>query len=201
MFALRRTATVLIAAATMTAGLSVAAVQTAEGAAPAPLSVGEYWQHQTALDCAEMSAAAIIGSLTGSAPSEADVTAIGALVAGYTPKGGTPSMQIPDIFRAYGLTAYPLTGLNITDLQAHLSAGERIQVLVNGQTLWKAHGLDWVTPGTDANHAVAVDSIDDLNGVVHVVDSAIGDRDEAVSVAVFEKAWRTSGHWTILVSR
>lgn len=200
----RRTA--FAAVAIVAAGFGVgAAYGHASAAVEAPRAVADYWQLQHELDCAPMASAAIIGAVTGHAPTEKDVTAYAATVQrddgspAYSTVTGTDVTRIPVILAHYGVTAYPAI-LTVETLKAELAAGHYVMVMVNGETIWRASGLRRIVPapkvGALADHALVVSSISD--GTVHLVDSATR-ADETVPVGTFNVAW--VGHYAIVAGK
>lgn len=171
----------------------------------APRAVADYWQLQHELDCAPMASAAIVGAVTGHAPTERDVTAYAATVLrddgspAYSTVTGTDVTRIPVILAHYGVTAYPAI-LTVETLKAELAAGHYVMVMVNGETIWRASGLRRIVPapkvGALADHALVVSSISD--GTVHLVDSATR-ADETVPVGTFNVAW--VGHYAIVAGK
>lgn len=166
--------------------------------------VASHWQQQHVSDCAEMSAAAIIGALTGRTPSEASITAYASTLVDFdgTPSysaadGTTPDAMVP-LFAHYGLTAVPQT-LSLAGLADALARGDHAQVIVNGETLWQQAWDSRQVPTKVPNHMVAVASVDMAGDVVHLVDSATM-ADEIVAVSTFKRAWATSGRYAILVT-
>lgn len=156
------------------------------------LAPAAHWQLQTAEDCAEMSAAAIIGTLTGHTPSEAEITAAAGLIGGYDPAVGTEMSTLTPLFMSYGLVAAVEPSLTWGQVTTLLQHGYRLQAVVNGQTLWHDSGLRTdIAPTTVMDHAVVLDSIDQTRGLVHLTDSALkGGADEVVTSAQFASAWQ-----------
>lgn len=192
----RTIAAVSIIAAGFVAGSLYGHSHVVAAAAPAPhRDVADYWQLQHAPDCAPMASAAIIGAVTGHAPTEAEITGVAGTVpradgsSAYDPRTGTDLSTVPAILARYGVNAY-LAVLDVAGLRAQLAAGHYVMVFVNGETVWRASGLRKIVPapkvGATYDHAVIVSSIE--GDTVHLVDSATR-ADETVPVGTFNVAW------------
>lgn len=182
-------------------------------AGPASSSVGSMspaafvWK-QSFQDCAEGSAAAIIGSLTGSAPSEADITAFALTLtdpwsgqAGYTATGGTQMWALTPLYFNYGLHATELAGLTVAQLETELKHGFRAQAIVDSGQLWSDSGMNKAAAPTNMpDHAVVVDTIDPVADQVRVTDSGYGTT-ETVTVAQFASMWAPGRNTVVLVQR
>lgn len=163
------------------------------------MAPASHWQLQHYSDCVEMSAAAIIGSLTGSTPTETDITAVALATTAYSPTGGTPIGDVPVLFLAYGRVAAVEQGLTLAQLETFLKQGYRAQVYLEGHQLWDDAGIPNGNPHTgEADHAVVVDTIDPVSGLVHITDSATK-ADEVITVDQFVANWGPLGSWATLV--
>lgn len=168
-----------------------------------PLNFSDHWQPQSYTDCAEMSAAAIIGGLTGVTPNERTMIRLAASFnsldggPGYVPDEGTSMDIIPAIFQSFGLEAEFVSKMTVEALHTYLMAGYGIQVFINGGTVWRASGeAPWAKRGKHYDHAVTVAAV--TANSVHLVDSATVS-DEVVPLRDFVKAWRTSDSSAVLV--
>lgn len=158
-----------------------------------------HWQLQHYSDCVEMSAAAIIGSLTGSTPTEAEITAVALASTGYSPTGGTPISDVPALFLQYGLVGALEQGLTLAQLETFLHQGYRVQVYLEGHQLWDDAGVPNGNPATgEADHSVVVDTIDPVSAAVHLTDSATM-ADEVITTQQFVANWGPLGSWATLV--
>ncbi len=97
---------------------------------------------------------------------------------------GVDSIHINDSISASGGAP---TGMRA--LEAALSAGKKVIVSLNGETIWDQAG-----DRTVHDHAVVVTGLDTGAGIVHLNDSAMSSPgpNSQVSIAVFETAWKTS---------
>jgi hypothetical protein len=83
---------------------------------------------------------------------------------------------------------------NIDALTQDLDRGQKIIVGINDKALWNVSG-----DRTQENHFVVVTGIDTKANVVHVNDSGIkAGRDEQVSVATFQAAWKASDNLAVV---
>ncbi len=178
-------------------------------------SATPYWSQQTLDDCMLMAVADVVGQITGTTPSEADIIA----VAGATPSryfNGpvyTPATDIDDpstwsktdsrdemtLLTHYGISSTNTDDYSAEDgglptgmtaLEKYLNQGRKVIVSVNAETLWGEDG-----DHNTGDHAVVVTSVDTDNGIVHLNDSGPDDgADEQVSTATFETAWKAADH-------
>ena len=99
---------------------------------------------------------------------------------------GVDSVHTNDSIAAGG---GPPTGM--LALEAALSAGKKVIVSLNGETIWDQAG-----DRTVHDHDVVVTAVDSGAGIVHLNDSAIPSPgpDSQFSFATFDNAWKTSDH-------
>ncbi len=158
-----------------------------------PVAARPYWQRQRTSDCGELAVADVVGELTGSEPTEVDVTSLAVSTPSATGPGtvwghdgNTNIRNLPVLLAHYGIHADNVkttTGA----LEQALGAGRKAIVLVNAETIWNRPGQR-----KSANHFVVVTGIDAKSGVVHLNDSGVvNGGDEQVPVAAFEQAWAT----------
>jgi hypothetical protein len=218
-------AAALIAAAGVAGAAAVGTAATAHAAVEAhtvstpvvfgdPEASAENWQIQTLEDsCVLMSVASVVGDLTGDLPTEREMVRLAGGLRSvvtdgviYSTTDDVSGTMMPDaltLLDHFGIEAgitdserESESGIDtgIDALARHLRAGSGIIVSLNSNVIWDGDG-----DRTKANHAVAVTGIDVTNGIVHLNDSALdGGADKQVSLAVFEKAWRTSDHRMIV---
>ena len=93
----------------------------------------------------------------------------------------------------YGVQAAAVH-INTDALAQDLDQGRKVIVGVNDKTIWNKPG-----DRTQENHFVVVTGIDTRAGVVHLNDSGSrAGRDEQVSIATFEQAWKTSDNFAVV---
>lgn len=183
------------------AGLVAFAAGGAAGtAANADVIVGnthaaKYWFPQSAQDCAEGSAAVIIGVLTSHEPTEAAITAYAQSQGWYTPTGGTNAADIPNLYWWGGTVPSTAQATTLAGLEYALGHGSMVVALVNGETIWADLGFTTEVPGPTADHALVVDEINETKGTVTLTDTGNtkSGRLETVPLSVFGTAWATSG--------
>jgi hypothetical protein len=165
-----------------------------------PAVAAEYWREQHASDCGEMAVADVVGQLTGSQPTEQQITALAennSSTAGpgpiWKPTGFTDIRDLPVLLWHYGIKADNVQ-TDINALKQKLRDGHKIIAILNAETIWNRPGKR-----NSGNHFVVVTGIDTRSGVVHLNDSAINTgRDEKVSIATFEQAWAPNFHSAIV---
>jgi hypothetical protein len=156
-----------------------------------PAAAAPYWRQQHSSDCGEMAVADVVGQITGSEPTEQQITDL----AKSTPStAGTGSIwnvpadtdirDLPVLLAHYGIEADNIQ-TSIAALERDLAEKRRIIAIVNAETLWNRPGKRHA-----ANHFVVVTGIEPKTGVVHLNDSGVPNgRDEQVPIATFEQAW------------
>lgn len=166
-----------------------------------PAAAARYWRYQQQdYDCAEMAVADVVGQLTGRLPSEDDVTTAAENIPSvsrpgpiYRPSGKTRNQDVPVLLAHYGIRADAVH--TTTDaLTQDLDRGQKVIVGLNDRIIWNDSG-----DRTVENHFVVVTGIDTGANVVHLNDSGIrAGRDEQVSLATFEAAWKTSDNFAVV---
>lgn len=194
----------LAAALSAAVGAAVGFAATADAAVGMhgdPAAAAPYWRYQQQdHDCGEMAVADVVGQVTGHEPTEDEITGAAANIPSvshpgpiYRPSGNTKNSDLPVLLAHYGVHA----AAGHTDIQAlerNLDQGRKVIVGLNDKTLWNEPGNR-----TNENHFVVVIGIDTRANVVHLNDSGIAaGRDEQVSVATFEAAWRTSDNFAVI---
>jgi hypothetical protein len=208
------TAAALIGAAAIGLAGGIANAADTPGLHGDPETASSYWVQQSLDDCSLMATADVVGQLTGNQPSEQEIVDL----AGATPSAhhdgpvyvpapadnpdagnGTDSRDLPILLSHYGIHAVYTdddvaaeigvpTGM--TALENAVGEGHKVIAGVNAETIWDEEG-----DRTNADHDLVVTGIDTEAGIVHLNDSGTEDgADEQVSIAVFEAAWKTSGH-------
>jgi Peptidase_C39 like family len=168
-----------------------------------PTEAAQWWRHQHLEDCGPMSAADVVGQMTGTEPSEtaiwgAALTMRSTVHSGVVSYGmGIAPEDLPKLLAHYGVkatitdsTTAAQTGLatGIPALEQYLAQGHAVIAGVNAETIWNMTG-----DTTNPDHALVVTGIDPAAGIVHLNDSGIDTgRDEQVPLATFVKAWDTS---------
>jgi hypothetical protein len=174
-----------------------------------PTEAAQWWRHQHLEDCGPMSAADVVGQMTGKEPTEtaiwgAAVTMRSTVHSGPVSYGmGIAPEDLPKLLAHYGVkatitdtTTQGQTGLatGLNALEQYLAQGHAVIAGVNAETIWGVSG-----DTTNADHALVVTGIDTKAGVVHLNDSGIDSgRDEQVPIATFEKAWATSNNMIVV---
>lgn len=184
-----------------------------------PAAAAAYWQRQHYDDCGEMAVADVVGELTGSEPSEAEIIRLAEQTPSIKHAGpvytmppdpnntgdGTSAVDLPVLLAAYNIhgelthrddvaTASASTRM---DGPIHdLASGQKVIVLLNGELIWGTSDGQ-----LDANHFVVVTGVDTAAGVVHLNDSGSSSgRDEQVPESTFLQSWATSGDKMIVTT-
>ncbi len=211
-------------AATLAACGAVLAVSLATGTAEAanngplygdPTAAAPYWRHQTLDDCAIMSAADVVGQLTGHEPSEHAIVKVAQKTPSKTHSGsiyippadkdnpnsgeGTNARDLPELLAHYGVNAKwtdkqyaAQTGVatGLEALEQQLGAGHKVIVILNAETIWGKPAKKLHDGNLPGDHAVVVTGVDTAAGIVHLNDSGPETgRDEQVRIDVFMTAW------------
>ncbi|MBO0678150.1 C39 family peptidase [Mycolicibacterium sp. S2-37] len=156
-------------------------------------------------DCAIMSAADVIGQMTGDAPEEDDIVAFAAKTPSVSrpgdmvydmatydgdPNAGSIFEDLPIVLEHYGVHSRYVDGASLGALEQVLGNDGAVVVSLNAETIWHTDG-----DRTVHDHAVVVTGVDTDTGVVHLNDSGTQDgADEQVSIDTFTTAWQTSGN-------
>jgi hypothetical protein len=168
-----------------------------------PAAAAPYWRYQQQdLDCGEMAVADVIGQISGHEPSEGEITGAAGKIPSvshggpiYRPNGKTSNSDLPVLLAHYGIKSAAIH-TNTGALQQDLDRGQKVIVGLNDKTIWNKPG-----DRSQENHFVVVTGIDTRAGVVHLNDSGIpAGRDEQVSIATFEQAWRASDNFAVVTS-
>jgi hypothetical protein len=167
-----------------------------------PVAAAPYWRRQHASDCGEMSAADVIGQITGHEPTEQQITAVAESIPSrygpgpmYNPPGGTDYRNLPQLLAHYGIQS-TVTATNISGLEQDLAHNRKVIVTLNSETIWNQAGNH-----SYPDHLVVVTGIDTRSGLVHLNDSGIGSgRDEHIRIATFEQAWRTGRNEAVVTN-
>jgi hypothetical protein len=167
-----------------------------------PAAAAPYWRQQHEGDCGEMAAADVIGQVTGHEPTEQQIIAVAERIPSgfgpgpmYNPPGGTDYRNLPKLLAHYGIQS-EVSSSDTATLEEDLAEKRKVIVALNAETIWNQPGKrDY------PDHLLVVTGIDTKAGMVHLNDSGIKTgRDEQVSIATFEKAWRT-GHNSAVVTK
>jgi hypothetical protein len=222
-----KTAVFATVAAALTLGLAGPADAAAGTMYGDPAAAAKWWRHQQFDDCAIMSAAEVIGQMTGKEPSERAIikkaqstpSAVhpGSIYIKPTdPKHpdsgqGTQSADLPTLLKQYGIDAVisdkdyaAKTGVpaGIAGLEQLLGEGHALIVSVNAEMIWGdpiESKDDQGNPISD--HAVVVTGIDTANNVVHLNDSGNEKgRDEQIPLELFVKSWDTSNERVVVTT-
>lgn len=199
MFAARRLATVIaLATVPLLAGATATA---AERAVPVIVhgstAAGAYWWQQGPADCAPMAARVLVGVATGRVVGPEQMDATAARVAGYT-SAGTDWSRMPALLDAYGVASHVVNGATLDDMRTTLDTAGPAIVLINAETVWARNPALIATPGTEPDHAVVLERIDDAAHTVTLVDSG-AEREETVATPVFLEAWSASGNSAVVL--
>lgn len=215
-----KSATFVLAAGAVALGLASPA-SAAEGTMHGhPAAAAKYWHEQKFDDCVLMASADVIGQVTGVAPSEQAIIKVAQSTPSGSHPGsiytrpvdtknpnsgmGTSLADIPTLLEHYGVdvvltdldnapTNGVLTGMEA--LEHYLDSGHAVIVSVNAEMIWGQPVEEFNEDGSArSDHAVVVTGVDTINGVVHLNDSGSANgRDEQIPLAIFMKAWATSG--------
>jgi len=198
------------------AGLIGAAAISLAGVAHAdefgdPDGAAAYWAEQSYDDCAIMSAADVVGQMTGTAPSEEEITSWaktqpsvsepGDMIYEHSddpddPNAGSIFKDLPIVLDHYGVPAKYVGGSTLPALQDVLGRQGAVIVNLNGETIWNVDG-----DRSQADHALVVTGVNTDTGMVHLNDS--GDENGAnsqVTIDTFLAAWQTSGNEMVMTT-
>ena len=176
-----------------------------DGVVGDPEASAPYWFEQAENGwCGPASVSEIVAQATGSTNLEAtelEVVAKAEQLGFLTHTGtdftsGWSGMQPADIatlLQSFGVPAAQGQG-SISELEQALSNGDQAIAAVDSSTIWNAEGAESVADPGQADHALVVTGIDEKAGIVYLNDPGRPEGGEThVSLAVFEKAWATSG--------
>jgi hypothetical protein len=219
-----RAAAVAVLTGAAALGLAVGAAQAAPGFPGPPSGAGTLYGDPTAAapfwryqqyddDCVEMSAADVVGELTGKQPSEHEIVKLAQSTASSVHPGpiytkpkkhksgeGTSFDDEPTLLAHYGIravstdkesaaTTHVPTGM--VALEHDLAKGRKVIAGVNAEIIWGEPVEDKNSDGEPlSNHAVVVTGVDTAAGIVHLNDSGSEEgRDEQVPIDVFIRSW------------
>ncbi|OSC41047.1 C39 family peptidase [Mycobacterium decipiens] len=214
-----KTATFALAAGAVALGLASPADAAAGTMYGDPVAAAKYWRYQKYDDCVLMSAADVVGQVTGKEPSERAIIKVAQSTPSVAHPGsiytkpadtknpnsgmGTSVADIPTLLAHYGVDAVltdednvQTTGVatGIQALEQYLGSGHAVIVSVNAEMIWGQPVEETDSDGNPvSDHAVVVTGVDTENGVVHLNDSGSAKgRDEQIPMELFVKAWATS---------
>jgi hypothetical protein len=219
-----KTATMAAVAAAITLGGSGVA-DAAQGAMYGdPTAAAKFWRHQQYDDCAIMSAADVIGQVTGHEPSEHAIIKKAQNTPSPSHSGsiyikpadkkdpnagmGTMMTDLPTLLKEYDVNAVisnkdvtAKTGVpaGIEGLEQLLGGGRKVIVSLNAEMIWHQPIENKNKDGNPrSDHAVVVTGIDTVNSVVHLNDSGNEKgRDEQIPLALFTQSWNTSNQLVV----
>lgn len=157
----------------------------------------EYWWQQGPSDCVPMSARVVVAAVTGRVVGYAQIDATAARVAGYD-ADGTEWALVPALLAAYGVTAQIFDSASLDDLRAALDTTGPVMARINSGTVWATFPALIAESGTDPDHVLVVEQINDATHTVTLVDSGYL-RTETVPIPVFLEAWAASGNSAVIV--
>jgi predicted double-glycine peptidase len=196
-------AAVLSAAAGSAVAFAGAAHAARDGMDGDPVAAAPYWRYQQQdYDCGEMAVADVVGQITGHEPTEGEITATAGNIPSvshpgpiYRASAYTKNSDLPVLLAHYGVQAAAVH-VNTDALAQDLDEGRKVIVGLNDKTVWNKPG-----DRTQENHFVVVTGIDTKAGVAHLNDSGSkAGRDEQVSIATFEQAWKTSDNFAVVTA-
>jgi hypothetical protein len=203
--------------ATRTAGVATLIVATAIGLAVVatadpngqmygnPQAAAPYWRYQHVEDCGLMSAADVIGQLTGKEPSETAVVLRGVFTKSAVHHGdiyhfdGTSPEDLVVLLQKYDIQSDLTTGNTMATLEQDLAGGHKVIAGLNAETIWNYPASQGQR--TNPDHAVVVTGVDTRSDIVHLNDSGTPNgRDEQIPMDTFTQAWAT-GNNLLVVTR
>lgn len=178
----------------------------------------QYWAEQSGNTCALMSAAMLIGQLTGKMPSEKDMVAEAESTYSVTKQGGKIYLAAENNFVSTRdvLVLLEKHGINavftlytrdqgdraLTNLEAALGQNKSVAVAIHSSTVWK-FGPGETAPAAfiRSDHMVTVLAIDPTDNRVWINDTGLTKdkkgQDLALPLGVFMKAWQASEFTTV----
>jgi hypothetical protein len=184
-----------------------------------PTAAAPYWRHQQYDDCAIMSAADVVGQVTGQEPSEQSIIQVAQTTPSTDHPGsiyiepanpndpnsgmGTDPADLPTLLAHYGVKAVitdrqdaAKTGVptGIDALEQDLAQGRKVIAGVNAEMIWGQPVQTKDPQGNpDADHALVVTGVDTNAGIVHLNDSGNPNgQDEQIPLNLFLQSWATS---------
>ena len=221
---LAKTATFAAVATALTLGLAGPADAASGTMYGDPAAAAQWWRHQQYDDCAIMSAADVVGQVTGKEPSERAIIKVAMSTPSPSHPGsiyikpaskkdpnsghGTRTSDLPALLQVYKVSAVASnkevsakTGVpaGIEGLEQLLGGGHKLIVSLNAEMIWHQpieSKDDHGNPVSD--HAVVVTGIDTANNIVHLNDSGNPKgRDEQIPMELFLQAWETSNEFVV----
>lgn len=223
-----KTATFALAAGAVALGLASPADAAAGTMYGDPAAAAKYWRQQTYDDCVLMSAADVIGQVTGREPSERAIIKVAQSTPSVVHPGsiytkpadaehpnsgmGTSVADIPTLLAHYGVDAVitdedhaTATGVatGMAALEQYLGSGHAVIVSINAEMIWGQPVEETDSAGNPrSDHAVVVTGVDTENGIVHLNDSGTPTgRDEQIPMETFVEAWATSHDFMAVTTR
>ncbi|WP_422746182.1 C39 family peptidase [Mycobacterium sp. WMMD1722] len=176
-----------------------------------PEGAAEYWREQSYDDCAMMAAADVVGQMTGTAPTEEEITSWAKTVPSVAepgdmiydqsddpndPNAGSIFKDLPIVLDHYGVPAQYVGGSNFEALKGVLGRQGAVIVNLNGETIWDVPG-----DRSQADHALVVTGVNTDTNTVHLNDSGAEDgANEQVPIETFLAAWQTSGNEMVMTT-
>lgn len=213
-----KTATFALAAGAVALGLASPADAAAGTMYGDPAAAAKYWRQQTYDDCVLMSAADVIGQVTGREPSERAIIKVAQSTPSVVHPGsiytkpadaehpnsgmGTSVADIPTLLAHYGVDAVitdedhaTATGVatGMAALEQYLGSGHAVIVSINAEMIWGQPVEETDSAGNPRSDHAVVTGVDTENGIVHLNDSGTPTgRDEQIPMETFVEAWATS---------
>ena len=214
-----KTATVAVVAGAVALGLAGPAEAAAGTMYGDPAAAAKYWRYQKYDDCVLMSAADVIGQITGKEPSERTIISRAQATPSVVHPGsiyttpvntrnpnsgmGTSFADIPTLLALYKIDAKITNKTHATKdgirpgiegIEQQLGAGHKVIVSVNAELIWHKPVENKDDSGKPrGDHAVVVTGVDTANDMVHLNDSGTPHgRDEQIPMALFLQAWEAS---------
>ena len=189
-----------------------------EGLYGDPETNQQYWRAQSSQNCVLMSTAMVIGQLTGTSPTEAEIVAEAVatdsvanpghkMYQGLQSQDGVDVKDAVKLLENHGITA-TLTeydksegNLALRAMAFALDEKKAVSVGLHGGTIWAAVENKPLPVGVSASdHQVVVTGIDFDERVVYVNDSGFAEEGQNMKVPLdaFMKAWQTDDYETII---
>ncbi|MFE0457872.1 hypothetical protein ACFW1A_01260 [Kitasatospora sp. NPDC058965] len=172
----------------------------------------QHWHEQERPDtCAIEAQGMVLADLTGSRPTEAELTAVAQEHHWYLPGGGTPQADVGLLLEHYGLDAHTHENAGLADIEHALSEGKGVIAAVSATVLDGPPGPDTplaqipglpVLPADHAVQVIGVDRTDPGSPVVVLNDPGQWMGEGArVPLHQFLDSWAGSGHYLVTASR
>jgi hypothetical protein len=219
-----KTATLAAIAGAVALGLAIPAEAASGTMYGDPVAAAKYWRLQTYDDCAIMSAADVVGQVTGKEPAEEAIIKVAQSTPSKYHSGsiyvkpvdqkhpnsgnGTNTWDLPTLLKQYKIDAIATdqddvakNGIKpgIEGLEQLLNSKRKVIVSLNAEMIWHKPIENKDSKGNPrSDHAVVVTGIDTANGIVHLNDSGTAKgKDEQIPLALFVQAWNTSHNLVI----